>query len=73
MGAVKLPSGSSPRPAGAAALQAHRYPVSQGWPEMDISATAVWVRAAGADISRFGEARPIPLGSLPLMTDAVRP
>jgi hypothetical protein len=47
------------------------YPVSHGWPEFDISATAGWVRAAGADIARFDEARPLPLGRPPLMTDAI--
>ena len=34
--------------------------VGHGCTESDISATAGWVRAAGADIARFGEARPLP-------------
>jgi len=48
------------------------YPVSYGWLGFDISVTAGWVRAAGADIARFGEARPLAPGRLPLMTGAIQ-
>lgn len=38
------------------------YPVSYGWLESDISATAPRVRAGGAGIARFGEENsPAPL------------
>ena len=53
-------------------MASERYPLSYGWPKSDISSTAVWVRAAGADIARFGEARPLLPASLPPMTEAIR-
>ena len=36
-----------------------------------MSAAAVWVRAAGADIARFGEARPLAPDEAPPITDAM--
>ena len=50
-------------------------PYSQARPHDQIAgicSTAVWVRAAGADIARFGEARPLPPARLPPMTEAER-
>jgi hypothetical protein len=48
------------------------HPVSYGRPEPDISLTAAWVRAAGADIERFAEAHPLLFARLPRMTEALR-
>jgi len=48
------------------------YPASYGWPKSDIASTAVWVRAAGADIARFGEARPLLPARLPPMTEVIQ-
>ena len=53
-------------------MASERYPLSYGWPKSDISSTEVWVRAAGADIARFGEARPLLTARFPLMTEATR-
>ena len=53
-------------------MASERYPLSYGWPKSDTSSTAVWVRAAGADIARFGEARPLLPAWLPPMTEAIR-
>ena len=41
------------------------YPVRYGWPEFDVSATAGWVRAAGADICALRRSAPTPSRQVP--------
>ena len=43
-----------------------------GGSKSDIAAAAVWVRAAGADIARLAEARPLPSRELLPITDAIQ-
>lgn len=39
------------------------YPASIGWRQSDITAAAVWARAADTDIARFGEAHRLTPGA----------